>query len=158
MHFSFLHRRSTEPSGYERDYHLWTKGQASALREQRLGEIDWENVAEEIESLGRLDKRAIASDLNVVLLHLLKLAFQPGAAKRGWRSSVIEHRRRIAQLIDDSPSLRAYPAEVLSDEYRVARAKAADETGLPEESLPPTCPFSIAQILDPDFWPSSAES
>src|SRR5688500_1863286 len=121
MHFSFLHRHPKAASPYEGDYYRWTKDQASALREQRLAEIDWENVAEEIESLGRSDKRAIASDLRVVLLHLLKLAFQSEAAKPGWRSSVIEHRRRIALLIEDSPSLRAYPAEVLADEYLVAR-------------------------------------
>jgi hypothetical protein len=144
----------TKPApAYEQDYFAWSKDQAARIRAAKPGSIDWENVAEEIESLGRSDKRAIESDLNVVLVHLLKWAFQPDERKRGWRSSIAEHRHRIAKRTKESPSLRNYPSVVLADEYAYARQTAADETGLPESVFPRACPFTIEQVLDPDFYP-----
>jgi hypothetical protein len=125
------------------------------LRERRSSDIDWENVAEEIETLGRSDKRAIESNLNVILLHLLKWRYQSDQRKSGWRSSIAEHRARIRKLTDESPSLRDYPGQVLDEEYQLARTKAADETGLPEERLPLTCPFTISEALDPSFLPDA---
>jgi hypothetical protein len=138
---------------YERDYFAWSQDQAARIRSAKPTGVDWENVAEEIESLGRSDKRAIESDLNVVLVHLLKWAFQPDERKRGWRSSIVEHRHRIAKRVKESPSLKGYPAEILAEEYRYARTTAADETGLSETASPANSPFTIAQVLDPDFYP-----
>jgi hypothetical protein len=119
--------------------------------------LDWENVSEEIESLGRSDKRAIESDLGVVLLHLLKWRYQPNKQKSGWRSSVIEHRARIRKLVRESPSLRDYPRQVLAEEYEIARNRAAEETGLAKNVFPETCPFDVSQVLDLNFWPDSAK-
>ncbi len=82
--------------GYETDFYAWTQQQADQLRSLRPAGFDWANLAAEIEDLGKSQKQRIESNLVIVLLHLLKLAYQPGAAKTGWRSSVIEHRRRIA--------------------------------------------------------------
>ena len=138
---------------YERDYFDWTVQQAQLLRRLRPKELDWENVAEEIESLGPSDKRKITANLAAVLLHLLKWRYQPDRRKSGWKSSTIEHRRRLTELLDDSPSLRSFPGEVLSDEYGFARGRAVDETGWPESGFPETCPFTIEQVLDRDFWP-----
>ena len=142
---------------YERDFYEWTRAQAEMLRRLRPSDLDWENVAEEIESLGRSDKRSIASNLNVVLLHLLKWRYQAEKRKAGWRSSVTEHRARLQQLLDESPSLKRYPSDILEREYELARLKAIDEAGLPEKRLPLSCPYSIEQVLDLDFWPEATE-
>lgn len=140
---------------YDRDFFEWTVRQGQTLRNMRPAELDWENLAEEIESLGRSDKRSIENNLNVVVLHLLKWHFQPANRKGGWKSSIAEHRARIRKLTDESPSLRRYPDEVLREEYDLARVKAADETGLPESQFPENCPFTIEQVLDPSFWPDA---
>jgi hypothetical protein len=139
---------------YDQDFHDWTVTQARALRERRPKELDWANLAEEIETLGRSDKRAIESNLNILLVHLLKWRFQPEGRKGGWRSSIREHRARIDRIIAESPSLCGYPEQVLGQEYELARARASDKMGLPENRFPTDPPFSIDEILDPDFWPA----
>ena len=138
---------------YDGDYFAWSEDQAAKIRAAKPKGVDWENVAEEIESLGRSDKRAIESNLTVILVHLLKRAFQPEKQKSGWDGSIFEHRQRILALIKESPSLRSYPGKALAGEYRIARRKAAGETGLAESTFPRTCPFTIEQVLDPDFYP-----
>ena len=143
---------------YETDFYAWTQQQAKQLRSLRPSGLDWANLAEEIEDLGKSQKQRIESNLAIVLLHLLKLAFQRGSAKAGWRSSVIEHRRRIARIVRDSPSLRRYPASVLDEEYIAAREMAADETGLALATFPEACPFTVEQALDPDFWPEAPKT
>jgi len=150
-----LKTRTRPAAAYEADFHAWTREQAEQLRALRPDNIDWANLAEEIEDLGKSQRQKIESNMAIILLHLLKLAYQPAAAKAGWRSSVIEHRRRIARSLRDSPSLRRYPATVLPEEYAGARAMAADEMGLPEHAFPKTCPFTIEQVLDPAFWPET---
>jgi hypothetical protein len=140
---------------YERDFYAWTQDQSRMLRELRPNSIDWENLAEEIETLGRSQRSEIRSRLTVVLTHLLKWAYQPGQRNNRWRASIIEARRGILRQLRDSPSLKRYPAEVLADEYEVARLYAAGETGLDLELFPETCPFTIEQILDPDFYPDA---
>jgi len=142
---------------YDRDFFQWTAAQARVLREVRPAELDWANLAEEIESLGKSDKRSISSNLNVILVHLLKWAYQPEKRKADWKGSIVEHRDRINEVISDSSSLRRYPGSVLAREYVSARLTAAGQTGLPERILPDKCPYTIEQVLDPNFWPASPE-
>ncbi len=138
---------------YDTDYYAWTQEQAARLRDVRPNSIDWENVAEEVAGLGRSEKRAIRSDLSVLLLHLLKWRCQPAKRKSGWRGSIREHRRRIAEEIVASPSLRRYPGEVLQEVYEFARSNAEDETGVGGATIPEKCPFTIEEVLDPAFYP-----
>jgi hypothetical protein len=147
--------RAVPTPSYEADFHAWTRDQAARLRESRPNAIDWENVAEEVESLGRSDKRAIESDLTVILQHMLKWLYQPEARKPGWKSTIYAHRRRIAKTVRESPSLRRYPAEVLAEEYEAARAGASDETDLPADRFPEVCPFTIEQVIDTGFYPDA---
>ncbi|SFZ82979.1 protein of unknown function DUF29 [Devosia enhydra] len=140
-------------AGYDEDFALWSAEQAALLRAGRLDRIDLENVAEEIASLGRSDKREIASRLVVLIAHLLKYRFQPSARSNSWRATILGQRMAIAGLIEDSPSLRAYPGTMIDRQYRLARLEASGETDLPEHTFPETCPWTIAQILDPDFLP-----
>lgn len=145
--------RKPAPALHERDFHAWTVEQAAALRAGRLDRIDLTNVSEEIESLGRSERHEIRNRLSVLLLHLLKWAYQPEARSSGWKGTIIEQRSRLSDLISENPSLHDLPANALAKEYRIARLKAADETNLPEEGFPLECPFTIGEISDDSFWP-----
>ena len=138
---------------YDTDFHAWTREQAARLRRARPSDVDWENLAEEVESLGRSDKRALGSDLKIVLEHLLKWRYQPEKRSESWSDSIEEHRDRIARIIADSPSLAGWPAEVLAAEYDRGRTKALKDTKLAPARIPVVCPFSVEQALDPDFLP-----
>jgi hypothetical protein len=139
-------------STYEGDFFAWTQAQADALRRHAPNEIDYENLAEEIESVGRSDRREIASRLEVLLVRLLKWAYQPEMRSGSWEGSISEARERIADLIDDSPSLRDHPAHVLGKAYKYATGDK-DIRRLELYSLPPECPWTAEQALDRDFLP-----
>jgi hypothetical protein len=142
-------------AGYEQDFARWSAEQAALLREGRLDFVDLENVAEEIESLGRSEKSEIEHRLGVLLVHLLKWQFQPSKRTGSWRSTIREQRTRIARRIKDSPSLKGYPAEIFAEEYVMARMNASDETGLAQTIFPLTCPLSIEQVLAADYFPDN---
>ena len=142
-------------TSYEADFAQWSLEQAALLRDGSIEGLDRENLAEEIESLGRSERYEVESRLGVLLVHLLKWQFQHAKRKPGWKSTIREQRSRITRRLKDSPSLKGYPAEILAEEYLLARSKAADETGLEEDVFPRDCAFSIAQILDPEFFPEA---
>jgi len=136
---------------YQSDLYEWTKEQADALRRRAPNALDWDNLAEEIESLGTSQRNEIRSRLKVVLVHLLKWECQPELRCGSWRGSIREGRDQIEDLLTDNPSLRAYPAEALPKAYTRARLRALDETGLLR--LPEACPWTIDEILADDFLP-----
>jgi|SRR5215510_5436747 len=140
---------------YHEDFYAWTQSQALELRHQRSWFLDWANLAEEIESLGRRDQRAIRHQLTRLLKHLLKWVYQPGHRGVSWRRSIRQVREVIADLIEESPSLRDYPGEQLPVAYRRARLGAIDETGLPASTFPERCPWLVEQVLSEDFWPEA---
>ncbi len=140
-------------TAYDEDFFRWTQEQAQLLRERRFAELDLANLIEEVESVGRSDKREIRSRLEVLLVHLLKWQVQPIARKAGWTDTIAEQRRRVAYVVRDSPSLKSFPAFALADAYLSARFEAARETGLDLSDFPPEPPFTIRQALDPDFLP-----
>ncbi|MGE3918522.1 MAG: DUF29 domain-containing protein [Hyphomicrobiaceae bacterium] len=141
---------------YDTDFYVWCNEQARLVRERRFDELDIENVAEELETMGRSDKRQIESRLEVLVTHLLKWKYQPGARKPGWMSTISEQRRRIARLIDESPSLKAYPKSVVLDLYTAARLEAS-ETGIDFTLFPEECPFTSDQILDLEYMPKQPD-
>ena len=136
---------------YEADLYAWTKAQADALRRRAANEVDWDNLAEEIESLGRSEKREVASRLEVLLIHLLKWTYQPQWQCPSWRASIRDARDELERVLEDNPSLRGLPAERLAKAYARARVKALEETGL--YRLPEACPWTIEQVLDAEFLP-----
>jgi hypothetical protein len=138
---------------YAGDFFAWTQDQSRRLRELRPNSIDWENLAEEIEGLGKSQRSEIRSRLIVALTHLLKWAYQPDGRSNSWRASLTGARNEILDELSESPSLRRYPGEVLARQYPVARMEASGETGLPLEMFPEECPYTIEEVLDPDFWP-----
>jgi len=138
---------------YDGDFHAWTEHQAGLLRARSSSGLDWDNLAEEIETLGRSERSEIRSRLIVVLHHLLKWQYQPSRRKAGWLATILEARDGLKRRLDESPSLRRYPASVLDDHYEIARLRAADETGLPLDTFPERCPYAVSQILDKAFLP-----
>ncbi len=138
---------------YECDFNLWVEATAQILREGRLTELDVVNLLEEVESMGISNKLALNSDLVVVLLHLLKWQYQPNKRTRSWEKSIAEHRRRIDERFESSPSLKRYYLQIFDKCYRNARKQAKIETRLPLAHFPEVCPFTSEQVLDEDFLP-----
>jgi len=141
---------------YERDFYAWANEQAALLRAGRLEEADVAHIAEEIESMGRSEKRELVNRLVILLLHLLKWAHQPSLRGNSWRLSIKEQRLRLAAHLDDNPSLKSRLDEAIATAYRIALIEAERETGLPETAFPASCPYTFAQIMDPEFWPDGA--
>lgn len=138
---------------YNRDYYLWLSHTAQLISEGKLSEVDTANLIEEIEDMGRSEKRAIESNLVVVLLHLLKYKYQPERRTNSWKSSIREHRRRLRKAFSASPSLKGYCEEVFSECYQDGREQAADETELPLNTFPPESPFTLDETLNPNYLP-----
>jgi Domain of unknown function DUF29 len=134
---------------YEEDFYAWTVEQARLLRSGELSALDAANIAEEIESMGRSDRRAIESRLTVLLTNLLKRQLQPTS----WSATIREKRRQIEKLLHESPSLRPFVAEATAEAYAEAREDAAEETGLPEAAFPDLCPFTADEVLSRTFLP-----
>jgi hypothetical protein len=138
---------------YERDFYRWTQEQAGLLRAGRLGEVDVEHLIEEIESMGRSEKRELLHRLTVLIAHLLKWRFQPALRSRSWSATIKEQRKMLAIHLEDNPSLKAQLEETARRAYEIAMLSVERETGLEEKSFPAECPFSLDQLLDHQFMP-----
>ena len=143
------------PSLYETDFYAWANEQASLLRAGKLSGADIQHIAEEIESMGKSERRELISRLTILLSHLLKWRFQPERRGNGGRYTIKVQRRDLARHLADNPSLSAHLSETLADSYISAVLLAAGETELPETTFPDVCPWSYGQIADPDFWPDA---
>jgi hypothetical protein len=137
-----------KPSLYDTDYVAWLEEQVAHLRTGRLSALDVDNVAEELESLMRTERRQLRNRLEVLIAHLLKWDYQPVQRSNRWRASVAEQRTRIRRLLQDSPSLKPLVAEAAREVYVDAVEQAAIETGLSDAALPPTLPYSVEQIFE----------
>ncbi len=140
---------------YDRDFHAWASEQAALLRAGRVAEADIAHIAEEIETLGRAEKRELVNRLAVLLLHLLKWAHQPERRGTSLRLTIEEQRRRIARHMRDNPSLAASRDEAMADAYGDAVLRAEGETDLPRDTFPWACPWVFEQALDDAFWPAA---
>jgi hypothetical protein len=138
---------------YEADYLKWIETTVEKLRVRDYSSVDWENLIEEIEDMGRSERKSIKSNLIVVLTHLLKWQFQPDFRSASWKGSIVEHRRRIRDALKDSPSLKPYLQEVFAECYLDAVELASAETELPMETFPGECPYTSAEVLDSNFLP-----
>ncbi|MDJ0598445.1 MAG: DUF29 domain-containing protein [Crocosphaera sp.] len=138
---------------YDKDYYLWLEETVQFLKEGKLTELDVNNLIEEIEDMGRSEKKALKSNSRILLMHLLKWKYQPSKRSNSWKSSIIEHRKRIRDSFADSPSLKVYFADNFDLCYEDAKELAAAETGLPIETFPGQCPFSQQDTLNPNYLP-----
>jgi hypothetical protein len=140
---------------YEKDVVAWAMEQAALLRAGQLSALDIEHIAEEIEDVGKSEKRELASRMAVLLAHLLKWVHQPGRRGSSWTRTLKEQRKAIAAALRQTPSLKASlsDADWLAGVWADAVTKAVDETGL--DNFPDDCPWSMAQVLAEDFFPEA---
>jgi hypothetical protein len=154
-------RRPASPSGrsavtpYDKDVILWSQEQARLLRAGRFAELDVEHLADEIEDVGKSEKRELARRMAVLLAHLLKWTHQPQMRTNSWRSTVRDQRRRVALAIKETPSLKAVMRDPVwrEDTWLDGRAQAQKETGLAAEDLLEVCPWTMDQAAEESFWP-----
>ena len=148
---------------YEQDFNLWIEETIQKLKNREFESLDVEHLIEELIDLGKSEKNAFKSNLTILLAHLLKLTVQhdvPDMMKGSWYDSVVEHRQRVLNNLVDTPSLKSFFPEALKKAYPDARKIAIKEAQLakfgvrtPEDKeYPKSCPFSIEQILDEDFF------
>jgi hypothetical protein len=140
-----------ERAGYDRDFYTWSQEQGRLVREGRWSEVDRENIAEEIESLGREQFNKLESAIRVVLIHVLKWDHQPKRRSRSWALSIRSHRVELEAVLSDNPGLKPRIAEATARAYRRARLEAANETGLKLATFPEECPYSFADIISRAF-------
>jgi len=145
---------------YERDFYEWSIVQATKLRAMAAArinsELDLENLAEEVESMAGSDRRELLIRLELILVHLIKLAycFYPDP-RRQWSNSVQAQRGSIEKLLKQSPSMRRLMPDMLQDAYAAALEKAATETiDLTMDEPPTLCPFDLNdQVLSRTYIP-----
>jgi hypothetical protein len=138
---------------YEEDFFAWTVEQAKLLRSGNFSQIDAANIAEEIESLGRRDRRELGDRLENLIAELLKWRCDPDARRGNWQSEILRQRSEIEHIIDDSPSLREFAAERLAEAYSDARERVVEELRLLQPDFPAECPYTLDQVLSHSFLP-----
>lgn len=138
---------------YDTDFYAWANQQAALLRAGKLAAADIAHIAEEIESMGRTEKRELVSRLKVLMLHLLKWQFQPAFRSRSWTLTIEEQRQQVVDHMADNPSLQSRLPETIEQAYRLALVAVERETGLMRSTFPAECPYSYDQMIDDGFWP-----
>lgn len=138
-------------TGHDHDFYAWTQEQAQLLRKGQFNQIDFRNIAEEIEDMGRSEKRELESRLELLLMHLLKWQFQSNLRSRSWQLTIKEQRLRLEKLLAENPSLKSFLADSLEKIYQLAIISAERETGL--SSFPESCPYSLTEIFTSEFLP-----
>jgi Domain of unknown function DUF29 len=149
--------RPPNAPSYEADFVAWLEDQARHARRRELDALDFDNIAEELEGLARSDRRKLRNRLTVLMTHLLKCWLRPRKRSSSWLGTIAEQREQIAQLTEESPSLQAYPAQILDRYYPAARRKAAEQMRIREDTSPHRCPFGIGDVLAPGWLPSGQE-
>ena len=138
--------------GYDEDFYAWALGSATLLRAKRFSDIDTARLAEEIEDMGKRERRTLESHVRNLILHLLKWRYQPLQRSASWRQSIRNGRIEIRKILRDSPSLTGSVAGIAVEEYPAARADAIDETGLADSVFPAHYPFAGDELSDTASW------
>ena len=138
---------------YEEDIYGWATHTAELLRSNKMDEVDFDSIIEEIESLGRSEKGQLINRLSLILSHLLKWQYQPARKTRSWDLTIKENRRRFKNILKDNPSLKSKLDEILDDAYYYAKLEAGKETSIDESTFPEVCPYSFEEITSDEFYP-----
>jgi hypothetical protein len=142
---------------YETDIYAWSQQQVALLRAEDFAEVDWHHLIEEIDSLGISQLREVENRLIKLMMHLLKWQYQPEKRQTGrsWYLTITHQRVRLVRALERTPTLRARLPEIIRDVYPSVVKLAAAETQLPRTTFPAQSPYSPAQILDDEFFPSA---
>lgn len=142
-------------AAYNVDFHAWATESAALIRQGQLAELDFNHIAEELESMGASERRELQNRLQILVMHLLKHQLQPERRGKSWKLKIIHQRTAIERLLKQSPSLRRVleDQEELLDIYNKAVREAVLETDLERHLFPLDCPYSVEELLDYGFWP-----
>ncbi len=143
-------------NNYHEDFYAWAMENAKNIREGNLSEIDRENIAEELESMGRSEKRELINRLAVLIAHLLKWLVQPSRRSNSWRYTIEEQRKKVIEVLEENPSLRHEIESRIDKAYSSSILIAAKETGMDKICFPQHCPFSLQEIMDDNFLPEKS--
>ena len=148
---------TTNAALYDHDFYTWTQTTAALVRAGKWRSLDYESLAEEIESLGISQQHALQSHLRQLVMHLLKWQYQPSRRQLGhsWESTITLARDEIALMLERNPGLQQQMPAYLAKRYGAARRLARVETGLPLTTFPATCPWTLEQVLNDDFFPEA---
>jgi hypothetical protein len=140
---------------YDDDRVAWLERQAELARAGDAAALDLDHLAEELDDMGRAERRELRSRLETLLMHLLKYEFQHAARSASWRGTIVDQRLRIRDALDESPSLKRFLERSFAEAgcYDGALARAVAETELPIDRFPDACPYTLDQALDTTFWP-----
>jgi len=141
---------------YDSDYQLWLESTINQLRQGDFQSVDWPNLLEELADLGKNNRRALKSLLTRLLEHLLKLTYwqsQRDYNQAAWKKEIRNFRLQIADLLEDSPSLKSYLREILAKCYLDARNLMIDETRLDASIFPVEVLASLEEILAENWLP-----
>lgn len=151
MHSRVGVRETAEPprvrSLYDRDFAAWIEAQVAALRGRDADALDVPNLTLELEGLTKRDERALGSQLKRIMAHLLKQQHQPQRASRSWEETIQNGREEIADILEQSPSLRRALPGLMTKNYPRAVAQAVRDTRLPSDTLPKQAPLTLAEVL-----------
>ncbi|MGD1901523.1 MAG: DUF29 domain-containing protein [Geitlerinemataceae cyanobacterium] len=136
---------------YDRDFYAWTQTQSAHLRRRDPQQLDWDNLAEEIEAMGRQERKELINRLRVLLGHLLKWHYQPQRRSHSWEATIAVQRDDIADLLRDNPSLKPFLPQAFADGYKKGRLLAIVETNLPAKTFPTEPPFDLDYVLTASF-------
>ncbi len=140
---------------YEKDFHSWIYKNIDLLKQGRLVDVDIEILIDELESMAKRDKRELMSHFMILIAHLLKWEFQPSQRSSSWRGSIREQRIKIAEQLEESPSLNNQLITSIERAYPKSLSLAIEETGLLSKVFPKECPYSVQQLLDDNFYPNA---
>ena|SRR5579872_910584 len=146
-------KRIQKKQEYEKDFYAWAIHNAQLLRKGKLSEIDIENIAEEIESMGKSEKRELINRLIVLMAHLLKWKLQKVRRSKSWTITIKNQRAELNDLLEESPSLKKEMEEKFKHAYERAIGMAAEQTGMDEEAFPRTPPFTLKECLKSSYLP-----
>lgn len=138
---------------YETDFYAWTEKQAELLRQRNLNNLDFDNLIEEIESLGKQQQQELISRLTILIGHLLKWEYQPTNRSRSWIRTIREQRRQVTKIIKKNPSLKPILDEAMKEAYSDGIDLAIDETGLGFRNFPSEIPYNWEEIENQNFYP-----
>ncbi len=145
---------STTQIAYSEDFYGWLTNTAQRIRIGEFADLDFDQIAEELESMSKSERRELASRLTVLLTHLLKWQYQPEKRSRSWENTMKIQRFDIHELLDESPSLRYEIEQVIDSAYRKARIWAEEETGIDAQRFPDACPYALDELLNDQYLPA----
>jgi len=144
----------TNAALYEQDFYAWVQEQAALLKARQFEAIDLDNLIEEVESLARQERHVLWHRFRTLLTHLVAWWGEIPARCIQWEGVITTQRQEIQEILADSPSLAPLALEELAAAWESVRTQSADQWY--NAAFPTACPWTLAQILDEDFWPTAA--